>query len=322
MAQGKSEKRVTLGQSDLRVYPFGLGGNTLGTRTDADASERVLDAFVAGGGNLIDTADMYSFWVPGKQGGESETTIGNWLKGRGNRDQLVIATKVGGLPSRKGLAPANIAAAMEDSLRRLQTDYVDLYFAHYDDENTPLEEFARAFDALVKAGKARYIGASNLTPERISAWIRFAKGNGLAAPIALQPDYSLVSRKTYEQQYAPLAKSEGLGVMSYFALASGFLSGKYRNAADLEGAPRGGAVKAYLNPDGLRVIEALHEVATARGAAMATVALAWLLAQPTVTAPLASATSTEQLKELLAAAELKLTPAEVAKLNEASQAFA
>lgn len=322
MNQSKAGTRVALGKSELKVFPFGLGGNTLGTRTDVEQSERVLDAFVAGGGNLIDTADMYSFWVPGGKGGESETVIGNWLKRRGQRDQVVISTKVGGMPQRKGLAPKNIEAALDDSLRRLQTDYVDVYFAHYDDENTPLEEFARAFDGLVKSGKVRYIGASNLSPERIEMWIRFANENGLAAPAVLQPDYSLVARKTYEQGYAPLAKAHGLGVMTYFSLASGFLSGKYRTAADLEGSPRGSAVKKFLNPDGLRVLEALQEVASAHGAAMSTVALAWLLAQPTVTVPLASATSTEQLAELMAAPGLQLSAQELASLTEASRAFA
>lgn len=320
MAQDSS-RTVPLGRAGPRVFPFGLGGNTLGTRTDAAASARILDAFVAGGGNLIDTADSYAVWVEGGQGGESETTIGNWLSRR-RRDEVVIATKVGSLPQRKGLAAANVEAALEDSLRRLQTDFVDVYFAHYDDESTPLEEFARAFDSVFRQGKVRAIGASNFTPERIEAWITFAQQNGLAGPVVLQPDYSLVSRHTFETGYAPLAQKHGLGVMTYYALASGFLSGKYRTAADLEGASRGGAVKRYLNDEGLKVIEALDQIASARGAAMATVALAWQLAHPAVTAPLSSATSTDQLEELLAAATLKLTDEEVERLNEASKSFA
>lgn len=321
MAQDHSSRTVALGRAGPRVFPIGLGGNTLGTRTDVAASERILDAFVAGGGNLIDTADAYSHWVPGGQGGESETTIGNWLSRR-RRTEVVISTKVGALPQRKGLAPANIEAALEDSLRRLRTDFVDVYFAHYDDEHTPLKEFARTFDALFRQGKLRAIGASNFTPERIEAWITFAQQNGLAGPVVLQPDYSLVSRRSFETGYAPLAQKHGLGVMTYFALASGFLSGKYRTAADLEGASRGGSVKRYLTPEGLKVIEALDRVASAHKVAMASVALAWQLTNPVVTAPLSSATSTKQLEELLAAAEVKLTEAEVAALNEASRGFA
>jgi aryl-alcohol dehydrogenase-like predicted oxidoreductase len=322
MAQNTAATRVGLGNSDLSVYPFGLGGNTFGTRTDQRESERVLDAFVANGGNLIDTADMYSYWAPGASGGESEETIGKWMSDRGVRDQVVIVTKVGGMPSRMGLARENVEAALDDSLRRLQTDYVDLYFAHYDDESLPVEDYARTFDKFVRDGKVRFIGASNFSPARISEWLRIAEENDLAAPVALQPNYSLVSRQTYESQYAPLAESHKLGVMTYSSLASGFLSGKYRTAADLEGAPRGGAVEGYLNEDGLRVIEALGEVASSHGAAMSTVALAWLLAHPTVSAPLASATSPEQLDELMASTTLELTEAEIADLEVASRAFA
>lgn len=321
MTQDMSSKTVALGRAGPRVFPFGLGGNTLGTRTDTAASERILDAFVAGGGNLIDTADSYSHWALGGKGGESETTIGNWLSRR-TRTEVVIATKVGALPQRKGLSPANVAASLDDSLRRLRTDHVDVYFAHYDDEHTPLEDFARAFDEQVRQGKVRAIGASNFAPERIEAWITFALENGLSGPVVLQPDYSLVARRAFEQGYAPLAQKHGLGVMTYFALASGFLSGKYRTAADLEGASRGGSVKRFLTPEGLKVIEALDRVASAHQVAMASVALAWQLANPAVTAPLSSATSVEQLEELLAAAEVKLTEAEVAALNEASRSFA
>src|SRR5690606_21489384 len=284
-----------IGGSDLQIYPLGLGASTFGNTTDREASERVLDAFVDAGGNHIDTADSYSAWVPGNRGGESETILGEWMRSRGNRGSLVIATKVGAHPEFKGLAPDNIARAAEASLRRLQTDYVDLSYAHYDDECRPIEEIAPAFDRLVREGRVRYVGISNFEPERSAEWIRFARENGLAVPVALQPEYNLVARSKYERKIAPLAEAEGLGVLPYFGLASGFLTGKYRTPADLEGRRRGRAVARYLNDDGLRVISALETVAAARDAAIATVALAWLLAKPTVTAPLASATSVEQL---------------------------
>ncbi len=308
--------------TDLEIFPLGLGGNTFGGNSDAATSEKVLDAFVAGGGNFIDTADQYSFWVPGNQGGESETILGEWMRKRKNRDRVIIATKVGGLPSRKGLAPENIQAAVEDSLRRLQIETIDLYYAHFDDESQPIEGIAASFDALVKAGKVRYVAISNLAPERIEGWMKVAGENGLAVPVALQPEYNLVARKNYEQIIAPLAERHQLAVFPYFSLASGFLTGKYRTQEDLKGRARGGAVAAHLNEDGLRVIEALDEIAKSRGAAMATVALAWLLAKPTVTAPLASATSVEQLEELLAAPALTLGADELARLDTASQPFA
>lgn len=311
-----------VGGSDLEIYPLGLGGNTFGNTTDKEASERVLDAFVNAGGNHIDTADSYSAWVPGNRGGESEAILGEWMRRRGNRGSLVIATKVGAHPEFKGLAPENIARAAEASLRRLQTDYVDLYYAHYDDEGRPIEEIATAFDRLVREGKVRYVGISNLEPARSAAWIRFARENGLAVPVALQPEYNLVARRNYERNIAPLAEAEGLGVLPYFGLASGFLTGKYRTSTDLEGRPRGRAVAKYLSDDGLRVISALETAAAAREAPIAAVALAWLLSKPTVTAPLASATSLEQLAELMAAPGLELTADEVARLDDASAPFA
>ncbi len=311
-----------IGDSDLEIYPLGLGGNVFGNTADKAASERVLDAFVAVGGNHIDTADSYSAWVPGNKGGESETILGEWMKNRGNRQSIVLATKVGAHPEFRGLAPDNIARAAEESLRRLQTDYIDLYYAHYDDDSRPIEEIAAAFDRLVREGKVRYVGISNFQPERSAAWIRFARENGLAVPVALQPEYNLVARRNYEQNVAPLAEAEGLGVLPYFGLASGFLTGKYRSPADLEGRARGRAVAKYLNDDGLGVIRALEGIASERNAAIATVALAWLLAKPTVTAPLASATTVEQLAELMAAPRLELTPDEVARLDEASAPFA
>ncbi len=311
-----------IGGSDLEIYPLGLGGNTFGNTTDQEASERVLDAFIDAGGNHIDTADSYSAWVPGNRGGESETILGEWMRSRKNRHSLVLATKVGAHPEFKGLAPENIVRAAEASLRRLPTDYVDLYYAHYDDEGRPIEEIAPAFDRLVRDGKVRYVAISNFEPSRSEEWIRFARENGLAVPVALQPEYNLVARRNYEANVAPLAEAEGLGVLPYFGLASGFLTGKYRTPADLEGRPRGRSVAKYLNDDGLRVISALETVAAAREAAIATVALAWLLAKPTVTAPLASATRVEQLAELMAAPGLELTADEVERLDEASAPFA
>ncbi len=311
-----------IGNSDLEIYPLGLGGNTFGNTTDPEASERVLDAFVDAGGNHVDTADSYSAWVPGNRGGESETILGEWMRKRGNRHSMIIATKVGAHPEFKGLAPANVIRAAEASLRRLQTDYIDLYYAHHDDESQPIEEIASVFDRLVRDGKVRYVAASNLSPERIDAWIRLAQENGLAVPVAIQPEYNLVSRQNYEQNIAPLAETHELGVLPYFGLASGFLTGKYRTEADLAGRPRGRAVAKYLNEDGLRVIDALEAIASTRESAIATIALAWLLSKPTVTAPLASANSVDQLTELVAAPQLELTPDEVARLDEASQAFA
>ncbi len=306
----------------LEIYPLGLGGNTFGNTTDARASEAVLDAFVAGGGNFIDTADSYAYWVPGNRGGESETILGEWMRRRGNRTAVVVATKVGGHPEFKGLAPDNIARAADASLQRLQTDSIDLYYAHHDDAPRPIEEIAHSFDSLVRAGKVRYVGISNLLPERIEAWMRVARASGYAVPVALQPEYSLLRRRNFEQNVPPLAEKHGLAVFPYFALANGFLTGKYRTLADLAGAARGGSVEAFMNEEGLRVLRAVESVAAERDVAMATVALAWLLAKPTVTAPLASATRVTQLAELLAAPQLRLTPEEVARLDEASRPFA
>jgi aryl-alcohol dehydrogenase (NADP+) len=311
-----------IGLSDLNIFPLGLGGNTFGMTTGSAASETVLDAFVQGGGNFIDTADSYSAWVPGNRGGESETILGEWMRRRRNRTSLVVATKVGAHPEFKGLAPDNVARAADASLRRLQTDYIDLYYAHYDDPDRSIEEIATTFDALVKAAKVRYVGVSNVSPERTAAWIRVAQDNGLAVPVALQPEYNLVSRKNYESQVAPLAETHQLGVFPYFALASGFLTGKYRVPADLHGAARGPAVKVHLNETGMKVVDTLRSVAEERGVPVATTALAWLLAKPTVTAPLASATSVKQVAELLAAPELRLSTEEVALLDDTSRPFA
>lgn len=315
-------KRTTIGSSDLSIYPFGLGGNTFGMTTDVQASEKVLDAFVGSGGNLIDTADMYSFWYPGNSGGESETIIGDWMRKRGNRSDVVIATKVSGLPDLAGLAPATIAAGAEASLKRLQTEYIDVYFAHIEDPKTPIVESAAAFDELVKAGKVRQVALSNLSPAAIEEWLLVAKENNLALPVALQPNYSLVHRRDYEQNRAGLAQKHELSVFTYSSLANGFLTGKYRSEADLEGRARGQVVKDYLNADGLKVLDALDELAGAHSSTVSTVALAWLLARPAVAAPLASATSVEQLAELTAAVDLELTADELTRLDTASAAFA
>lgn len=311
-----------IGTSGLRIYPLALGGNTFGWTADEAASTEILDAFVAGGGNFVDTADSYSAWVPGNAGGESETILGGWMAARKNRGAMVIATKVSQHPQLKGLSARTIAAAAEASLRRLQTDHIDLYFAHYDDTATPLEETVAAFDALVRAGKVRHVGLSNYSATRIEKWIRIATENGFALPIALQPHYNLVARASYEQNIAPIATQHRLGVFPYYSLASGFLTGKYRSRADAEGARRNVAVSRHLNDDGLRVVAALEDVARARKTAIAAVALAWLLQKPTITAPLASTSKASQLPELLAAPRLALTPAEVARLDEASKPFA
>jgi aryl-alcohol dehydrogenase-like predicted oxidoreductase len=311
-----------IGTSNMDIYPLGLGGNTFGNTTGPAASEKVLDAFFAAGGTLIDTADSYSSWVPGNKGGESETIIGDWLRRRDVRDAMLIATKVSQHPKFMGLSPSNIAKAADASLRRLQTDHIDLYYAHYDDEKTPIAESARAFDRLVRAGKVRYVGLSNYTASRIEEWMRAARESGFALPVALQPNYSLVHRKNYEETLAPVAAKWQLGVLPYFALASGFLSGKYRTAADLEGASRRRSVEPFLNEDGVRLLTVLGEVASAHDVAIATVALAWLLAKPHVVAPLASATSPGQLADLLASRDLRLSAADIAALDAASQPFA
>jgi len=311
-----------IGSTNIEIFPLGLGGNTFGNTTDGPASEAVLDAFLDGGGTFIDTADQYSYWKPGNRGGESETILGEWMRKRKNRQRVILATKVGGWPEHKGLTPDNVNVSVDGSLRRLQTDYIDLYYAHFDDESRPIEEIAATFDSLVKAGKVRHIGISNFVPERIEGWLRAAKENGLTMPVAMQPEYSLVRRQHYERNIAPIAEKHGLAVFPYFALASGFLTGKYRTKEDLEGKARGQTVARYLSEDGLAVVEALRRIADVRGVAVATVALAWLLKKPTVTAPLASATSLKQLSELLAAPTLDLNAEEMSRLDAVSQPFA
>lgn len=308
--------RRTIGSSDLQVHPLSLGGNVFGWTADRDASFAVLDAYAVAGGNFIDTADGYSAWVPGNTGGDSERILGDWFQAHGNRDEVVLATKVSQHPEFKGLAAENIRRAADASLERLRSDRIDLYYAHFDDPTVPLVETVRALSALVDAGKVRYIGISNYSPERIEEWFRITEREGLHRPVALQPHYNLVER-AYERVYRPLAERENLGVMPYFALAAGFLTGKYRDGVTVDSARAGGAVQ-YLNETGRSVLTTLDEIAADRGVAVATVALAWLGAQPTVTAPIASARTAEQLPDLLAAVDLDLTPSELDVLDGAS----
>ena len=307
-----------LGSSGLEVFPLSLGGNVFGWTADEATSFAVLDAYAAAGGNFVDTADSYSAWVDGNQGGESETIIGKWVRARGNRDDVVIATKVSQHPEFQGLSAANIKAAADASLRRLDTDYIDLYYTHFDKPEVPVEEIIGALDELVKAGKVRHIAASNITPDRLRASLEFSDREGLAKYVALQPHYNLVSRDTYEGELQDLAACYGLAAVPYFSLASGFLTGKYRPGAKVDSPRAGGAAKHLESERGLRVLTALDEIAQAHDAPVAAVALAWLAAQPTVAAPIASARTVEQLPALLAVGELTLTETEVARLTEAS----
>ncbi|WP_251094013.1 aldo/keto reductase [Streptomyces sp. Caat 7-52] len=307
-----------LGTSDLEVFPLSLGGNVFGWTADEQTSFAVLDAYTAAGGNFVDTADSYSAWIEGNQGGESETVIGKWVKARGNRSDVVIATKVSQHPQFQGLSAANIKAAAEASLRRLDTDYIDLYYTHFDKPEVPVEEIIGALDELVKAGKVRHIAASNITAERLKESLDFSDREGLARYVALQPHYNLVSRDTYEGPLQDLVAREGLSAVPYFALASGFLTGKYRPGTTVDSARAGGARKYADSERGRKVLAALDEIAAAHDAPVATVALAWLAAQPTVTAPIASARTVEQLPALLGVADLRLTEAETTKLTEAS----
>jgi aryl-alcohol dehydrogenase-like predicted oxidoreductase len=309
-----------LGNSGITVAPLAFGGNVFGWTADETVSFRLLDAFVDAGFNLIDTADVYSHWAPGNRGGESETIIGKWLHSSGKRDRVVIATKVGKEmgPDRKGLSAAYIRQAVEDSLRRLQTDTIDLYQSHAYDPDIPLEETMEAFDRLIKEGKIRALGASNHNAAQLAQALAVSDRLGLPRYQSLQPLYNLYDRSDFETALAPLCRNEGLGVISYFSLASGFLTGKYRSPEDLAGRARAEMVRKYLNPRGQRIISALEDVARQRNLTPTTVALAWLLAQPAVTAPIASATDLEQLQTLIEATAVRLGDAEINKLNEAS----
>jgi aryl-alcohol dehydrogenase-like predicted oxidoreductase len=306
-----------INSTDLDVFPLALGGNVFGWTADEKQSFAVLDAYTAAGGNFIDTADVYSAWAPGNRGGESEAILGRWLAARGKREQTVVATKVGMHPKFKGLAAKTIRAAAEHSLRRLGSDYIDLYYAHVDDEETPLGETLGAFDALVREGKVRYIAASNYTAPRLAEALAVSDREGLARYVALQQHYNLMERDKYEGELAEVVRREQLSSIPYFALASGFLTGKYRPGSKVE-SQRAQTAGAYLNNKGISVLAALDEVAAVHDAAVATVALAWLAAQPTVVAPIASARSIEQLPDLLRVSNLRLSEADLHKLNEAS----
>ena len=309
-----------LGGSALSVAPLCLGGNVFGWTIDEAASFRLLDAALDGGLNFIDTADVYSRWVQGHVGGESETILGKWLKQNGKRDQVVLASKVGmdmG-EGRSGLSKTRIAQAVEESLSRLQTDVIDLYQAHKDDADTPLEETLSAFGDLVKAGKVRVVGASNYSASRLEAALQVSAAHSLPKYESLQPHYNLVYRQDYESTLEPVCRKHNVGVIPYSSLASGFLSGKYHSQADAAGKARGNGVKAYLNEKGFAVVRALEEVASAHGTRPAVVALAWLIARPGITAPIASATSVEQLKDLVAATTLQLSKEDIQQLDQAS----
>ena len=315
------EKR-RLGNSGLSVAPLAFGGNVFGWTADEPTSFALLDAFVDAGFDLVDTADVYARWAPGNQGGESETIIGRWLKRGGRRERVVIATKVGMEmgPGRKGLSADYIMRSAEESLRRLQTDYIDLYQSHVDDPETPQEETLAAYARLVEQGKVRAVGASNFGAERLSEALGLSAGRGLPRYESLQPLYNLYSRAEFEEGLEPLCLEQNVGVISYFSLASGFLTGKYRTEADLSQSPRGQGVKKYMDERGFRILRALDEVAARRGSTPARVALAWLIARPSVTAPIASATSLEQLRDLTEAARLALDASDIELLNRASDA--
>lgn len=309
-----------LGRSGLMVAPLAFGGNVFGWTADENTSFSLLDAFVGAGCNLIDTADMYSRWVSGNHGGESETIIGKWLRKGGARDKVVIATKVGMEmgPGRQGLSRDYILRAVEDSLGRLQTDYVDLYQSHKDDEATPVEETLEAYDRLVKQGKVRAIGASNFSAPRLKLALDTAQSRGLPVYQSLQPHYNLCERAGYEAELEPLCRERRVGVIPYYSLASGFLTGKYRSEADLGKSPRGGGVKKYLDARGLGILAALDAVAARHSSTPTAVALAWLIARPGITAPIVSATSVKQLDDVVASTRLNLVSADIAELDRAS----
>jgi aryl-alcohol dehydrogenase-like predicted oxidoreductase len=309
-----------LGTSEIRVPPLCLGSNVFGWTADEKTSFTILDALIAAGLNFVDTADVYSTWVPGHQGGESETIIGKWMKRSGNRRNVIVATKVGmdmG-PAGKGLSRQHIFSAVERSLERLQTDYIDLYQSHQDDPGTPLEETLDAYAELIKQGKVRAIGASNYTAERLAAALQTSETHGYPRYVSLQPHYNLYERAGYEAELEPLCEANHLGVIPYFSLAKGFLTGKYRSQQDLGKSPRGQGVKQYLDARGLRILSALDEVAQKLQSTPAQVSLAWLMARPSVTAPIASATTVEQLQDLVRATQVQLDPASIQQLDEAS----
>lgn len=309
-----------LGNTDLKTTPIVFGGNVFGWTLDEKASFAMLDELLDHGFDTIDTADVYSRWAEGNQGGESETIIGKWMKNRSNREKLTVITKVGADMGQghKDLTEEYILKAADDSLRRLQTDYIDLYLTHWDDDRTPVEETLGAYEKLIEAGKVRYIGASNLNAERLMASLEASKRDGLPRYEVFQPGYNLYDRQEFEEGVASICKEEGLGVITYFSLASGFLTGKYRSKADFEGKARAAFVEKYLDDKGNNILAALDEVARKHSVSQAGVALAWLLHQPTVTAPIASATKSKHLQAFIEAAQLQLSREDMAKLDEAS----
>lgn len=321
MTSAPTASLTRLPRTDLEVLPLNLGGNTFGWTSDRETSFAVLDAFVAAGGSFIDTADAYAAWAEGSEGGDSETVLGEWFEARGNREEIVLATKVGAKPSRTGLSAENVEAALDESLERLRTDRIDLYYAHYDDEEVSIEEQVRIADGLVRSGRVRHLGLSNYSPERMREWFEVATREGLTVPVAIQPHYNLLARAAYEKDYAPIAREFDAAVMPYFSLASGLLTGKYRTKEDLEGRARKGMVQDQLTEDALAVVDVLTEVAATHDAEPASVAIAWLLAKGT-TAPIASASTPEQLPALLAGTSLELSAQDVAALDEASAPFA
>lgn len=309
---------VVLGRSDLEVFPLCLGGNVFGWTADERQSFEVLDAYVQAGGNFIDSSDSYSAFVPGHVGGESETVLGKWLAARGNRSDVVLATKVGRKPDRQGLSAANIRDAIGESLARLQTDYIDLYYAHADDPDTALEETLATFDELIEEGKVRHIAASNYSQPRLAEALRIADEQGIARYVALQPHYSLIERHHYEGELQELCVREGIACLPYWALARGFLTGKYRRGVQVD-SPRAGVAGKYLeDPRAVAVLETIDSVAGAHGTTVAAVALAWVRAQPGVAAPIASARNPQQLADILPGAELELSGEELHALSEVS----
>lgn len=316
----KTMEKREIGTSGIKVGPFALGGNVFGWTIDEKQSFEILDAFTDAGLELIDTADVYSTWGPGNSGGESETIIGKWLKRSGKRDKVVIATKVGKPmgENKKGLSRKYIMQAVEDSLKRLQTDYIDLYQSHEDDKNTPLAETLETFTDLVKQGKAKAIGASNYSGERFKEALKVSKESGLIAYQCLQPEYNLYAREQYEKEFEPVCHENNVGVISYYSLASGFLTGKYRSEHDLSKSRRGQGVKRFLSPRGYKILAALDKVSAEYNVSPAGIALAWIMARPGITAPIASATSPEQLNELIKSTQIKLSSDALYLLNTAS----
>jgi aryl-alcohol dehydrogenase-like predicted oxidoreductase len=314
------EKRE-IGTSGIKAYPFAFGGNVFGWTIEEKQSFKILDAFADAGLDFIDTADVYSTWAPGNKGGESETIIGKWLKKSGKRDKVIIATKVGMqlAEDKKGLSKKYIVKAVEDSLKRLQTDYIDLYQAHKDDPDTPLLETMETFNELMKQGKVRMIGASNYSGDRLKEALQVSKDNNLAAYQCLQPEYNLYAREGYEKELEPVCRERNIGVITYFSLASGFLTGKYRSENDLHQSSRGQGVKKYLEPRGYKILAALDKVAAEYNVSQAAIALAWIIARPGITAPIASATTVDQLKQLTIATSITLNSDAIDLLNTASQ---